>query len=295
MKTTLFTGSGVALVTPFNPDLSINYTELEKLVEFQIENGTDALIACGTTSEASTMTSQEHLDVISFIIERTNGRVPVIAGTGSNDTKFCTELSMEAKTLGADGLLIVTPYYNKTSQDGLVAHYNYIANNVELPIIVYNVPSRTGLDIQPETYLRLSENPYIVGIKEANAKLGVLAKTISLCGDRLDIYTGEDNVTLPVIAMGGKGVISVAANALPKEMHILAQAALDGDLETARSYSNKYLDLMDGFFIDVNPIPVKAAMNMMGFNCGPCRMPLVDMTEENSNKLRAMLAKHGLV
>ncbi|WP_099205769.1 4-hydroxy-tetrahydrodipicolinate synthase [Scatolibacter rhodanostii] len=295
MKEILFTGSGVALVTPFDENRNINYEELEKLIEFQIENKTDAIIACGTTGESSTMTEKEHLDVIGFIIDKVAGRIPVIAGTGSNDTRTAVELSVHAKELGADGILLITPYYNKTSQKGLVEHYNYIANEAKIPAIVYNVPSRTGLNILPETYLEISKNPYIVATKEANGNAGALAHTISLCGNNLHVYSGEDNMTLPIIAMGGLGIISVFANALPKEMHNLAQAALDGDLAAARALSNEYLDLMDGFFMDVNPIAIKDAMNQMGLVCGPCRMPLTSMTDANHAKMQALLQKHGLI
>lgn len=295
MKETLFTGSGVALVTPFNEDLSINYDQLEKLIEFQLENKTDAIIACGTTSEASTMTEQEHLDVIKFIISKVNGRVPVIAGTGSNDTRFCVELSLDAKKAGADGILVVTPYYNKTSQKGLIEHFNYVANETKIPMVLYNVPSRTGLNILPETYLELSKNPYIVATKEANGNIAALAKTVALCGDSLSVYSGDDVQTIPVTSLGGKGVISVFANALPRQMHDIASLAYEGNYKEALKLSNKYNDLMEAFFIDVNPVPVKYAMNKMGLNCGGCRMPLTSMTAENESKLDGILKKHNLI
>lgn len=295
MKDILFKGAGVALVTPFDKDGNVNYEELEKLIEFQIENKTDAIIACGTTGESSTMTEQEHISVIQFIIDKVDGRIPVIAGTGSNDTKTAVELSLHAKKMGADGLLLITPYYNKTSQKGLVEHYNFIANEVKLPSIVYNVPTRTGMNILPETYLELSKNEYIVATKEANGNIAALAQTIALCGDNLGIYTGEDSLTLPVIAMGGLGVISVFGNALPKQMHDLAVSALEGDFKTARDLSNKYIDLMEGFFMDVNPIPIKDALNRMGFKCGDCRMPLTSMTDANQQKMQTLLKKHGLI
>lgn len=295
MKDILFKGAGVALVTPFDKDGNVNYEELERLIEFQIENKTDALIACGTTGESSTMTEQEHISVIQFIIDKVDGRIPVIAGTGSNDTKTAVELSLHAKKMGADGLLLITPYYNKTSQKGLIEHYNFIANEVKLPSIVYNVPTRTGMNILPETYFELSKNEYIVATKEANGNIAALAQTIALCGDDLGIYTGEDSFTLPVIAMGGLGVISVFGNALPKQMHDLATSALNGDFETARKLSNQYIDLMEGFFMDVNPIPIKDAMNRMGFNCGDCRMPLTSMTDANQQKMQSLLKKHGII
>lgn len=295
MKEILFKGSGVALVTPYDAQQNINYEELEKLVEFQIENNTDAIIACGTTGESSTMTEQEHIDVIQFIIDKVAGRIPVIAGTGSNDTRTAVELSVHAKKMGADGILLITPYYNKTSQKGLIEHYNYIVNEAKLPAIVYNVPSRTGVNILPETYLELSKNSYIVATKEANGDAAALAKTISLCGENLNVYSGEDNMTLPIIAMGGLGVISVFANALPKQMHDLATASLNGDFTAARKLSNQYLELMDGFFMDVNPIPIKDAMNRMGFACGPCRMPLTTMPSDKQQKMQALLKKYDLI
>lgn len=295
MKKPLFTGSGTALITPFYDDMRINYDALGRLVDYQVDNGTAAIIACGTTSEASTMTEEEHLNVIDFIIKRVNGRIPVIAGTGSNDTKFCTELSLEAKRLGADGLLIVTPYYNKTSQKGLVAHFSYIADAVKLPIILYNVPSRTGMNILPQTYSTLADHPYIVAIKEANGDLSSVAETIALCGDRLAVYSGVDELTLPMMAMGGKGVISVFANALPKQMADLTKAVLDNDYSTARSLANMYYPLMKGFFMDVNPVPVKEAMNLMNFNCGPCRLPLTSMTERNRTAMKELLTGYRLI
>lgn len=292
MKEVLFTGAGVALVTPFNPDMSVNFDELERIIEFQIENGTDAIITCGTTGEAKTLSSLEHTAVIDFTVKKVNGRVPVIAGTGSNDTRYAVALSNEAKTLGVDGLLLVTPYYNKTSQRGLVQSFNYIADNVKMPCILYNVPSRTGVNIQPETYHALSMNPYIVATKEANGDISTLVKTMELCGDDLAIYSGEDVLTYPIISMGGKGVISVFSNIMPREMHEFTMAALENRTEEARALMFKYVDLMKALFMDVNPIPVKAAMNMMGFQCGSCRMPLVDMTDDMLASLRSTLSKH---
>lgn len=296
MKQVLFTGAATALVTPFDQNGAIAWEELERLVELQIAGGIDAIVACGTTGEAATMTTEEHTQVIRFIIEKVKGRVPVIAGTGSNDTQFCVELSLEAKELGADGLLLVTPYYNKTSQKGLIESFNYVADNVKMPCILYNVPSRTGCNIQPATYRELSKNPYIVAVKEANGDISATARTAALCGDELTIYSGEDNQTLPIMALGGKGVISVFSNALPGKMHELAAAMLRGDLETARKLDLEYLDLMDGFFMDVNPIPIKEALFQMGvLQTNYCRMPLTTMTEEGAAKLNALLKKHGLV
>ena len=296
MKQVLFTGAATALVTPFDDHRNISWDELEKLVEFQIEGGIDAIVACGTTGESATMTAEEHTQVIKFIIEKVKGRVPVIAGTGSNDTHFCVELSKEAKGLGADGLLLVTPYYNKTSQKGLIESFNYVADQVKMPCILYNVPSRTGCNIQPATYQELSKNPYIVAVKEANGDISATARTAALCGDDLTIYSGEDNQTLPIMALGGKGVISVFSNALPVKMHELADYILKGDLEAARKLDLEYLDLMDGFFLDVNPIPIKEAMWQMGLiKTNQCRMPLTTMTDEGKAKLTALLKKHHLV
>ena len=296
MKQVLFTGAATALVTPFDQNGAIAWEELERLVELQIAGGIDAIVACGTTGEAATMTTEEHTQVIRFIIEKVKGRVPVIAGTGSNDTQFCVELSLEAKELGADGLLLVTPYYNKTSQKGLIESFNYVADSVKMPCILYNVPSRTGCNIQPATYRELSKNPYIVAVKEANGDISATARTAALCGDELTIYYEEDNQSLPIMALGGKGVISVFSNALPGKMHELATAMLRGDLETARKLDLEYLDLMDSFFMDVNPIPIKEALYQMGvLQTNYCRMPLTTMTEEGAAKLNALLKKHGLV
>ena len=292
MKEIVFTGAAVALVTPFSPDGSVNYDELERLIEFQIANGTDAIVTCGTTGEAATLSEEEHTKVMDFTIRKVRGRIPVIAGTGSNDTKFAVDLSLEAKALGADALLLVTPYYNKTSQRGLIESFNYIADNVKMPCIVYNVPSRTGLNILPETYREIAKNPYIVATKEANYDISALAKTMHYCGDNLTVYCGEDVQTLPIIAMGGKGVISVYSNVLPREMHELATAALENRMADARAMTMHAVELMNALFMDVNPVPVKAALNMMGFNCGHCRLPLTDMTDAQLDALRAVLSKY---
>ena len=296
MKQVIFTGAATALVTPFDKNGDISWGEIERLVEFQIEGGIDAIVACGTTGEAATMTTEDHIKVIQFIIDRAKGRVPVIAGTGSNDTSAAVYLSQHAQDSGADACLLVTPYYNKASQTGLIKHYEYIAERIELPMILYNVPSRTGCNIQPATYKELSKNPYIVAVKEANGDISATARTAALCGDELTIYSGEDNQTLPIMALGGKGVISVFSNALPGTMHQLADAMLKGDLETARKLNSQYLDLMDGFFMDVNPIPIKEALYQMGLiQSRFCRMPLTTMTEEGKAKLTALLQKHSLV
>ena len=295
MKKLIFSGSGVALVTPMREDGSINYDVLGDLVEFHITNGTDAIIACGTTGESSVLDHEEHCREIEFIIKKTDKRVPVIAGSGSNDTRYAAELSLPAQELGADGLLMVTPYYNKTSQAGLVKHYNYVADRVKLPIILYNVPSRTGCNIKPETYLELSKHPNINAAKEANGDISSVARTISLCGDNLYVYSGEDNQTLPILSLGGKGVISVFANILPKVMHQICADFFAGDIASSREAFLKNVELMDALFMDVNPIPVKTAMKMLEFNSGDCRLPLTAMGEEAEAKLASVLKKYNLL
>ncbi len=291
----IFTGSGVAIVTPMNNDGSVNYDEYGRLIDFQIENGIDAIIACGTTGESATMNGEEHCKVIEYTVKKVDGRVPVIAGAGSNDTAFAAELSVEAEKLGADAILSVTPYYNKTSQSGLVRHYNYIADRVNTPIILYNVPSRTGCNIRPETYAELCKHPNIKATKEANGDLSALVRTMALCGDNLDVYSGEDAQAFAITAMGGLGVISVFANVLPKESHDLVQKALDGDFRGSFEMQKKYIALMDALFSDVNPIPVKAAMNLLGYNCGPCRLPLAPMTGSGLEALKACMKDYGLI
>lgn len=295
MSNPIFTGSCVAIVTPMNQDGSINYQEYGKLIDFQIEGGTDAILACGTTGESAVMDHKEHCSVIEYTLKRVNGRVPVIAGTGSNDTAYAVELTKEAKNMGANGVLSVTPYYNKTSQAGLVAHFNKIADSVDIPMIVYNVPSRTGCNIKPETYAELCKNPNIVAVKEASDKIGDVAQTIALCGDNLDVYTGCDDMTVPVMSLGGKGVISVFANVMPKEMHEITQLCLNGDYKKGAEMHLHYLELMNALFCDVSPIPVKEAMNMMGFNCGECRLPLVPLSEKSYAYLKSVMAKYGLL
>ncbi|HHW46471.1 MAG TPA: 4-hydroxy-tetrahydrodipicolinate synthase [Clostridiales bacterium] len=285
MKRRVFTGSGVAIVTPMNSDGSVNYNKLKELIDFQIEGGTDAIIVCGTTGESATLNHEEHVKVIETAIIHVNGRVPVIAGTGSNDTNYALELSKEAEKLGADALLMVTPYYNKTSQEGLVKHYTYVADRVNTPIILYNVPSRTGTNIKPETYAKLAEHPNIVATKEANGDLSALATTIHLCGDKLDVYSGNDDQIVPILSLGGIGVISVLANVAPGVAHDICQYYIDGDIEASRKLQIDYICLINALFCDVNPIPVKEAMNILGFDVGPVRMPLVGLSEANRNRL----------
>lgn len=295
MKKCIFEGCATAIVTPMHPDGSVNEQGFKALVEQQIKGGIDALVVCGTTGESAVLNHEEHLKVIEFAIQQNAGRVPIIAGTGSNDTAYAVELSKDALALGADALLMVTPYYNKTSQAGLVVHYNYVADRVDAPIIVYNVPSRTGVNIKPETYVELAKHPNIVAAKEANGDISSVLKTISLCGDDLAIYSGNDDQTVPMMSLGAKGVISVISNILPTEFHNLTKACLEGDFKKATEMSVKYSDLMDYMFIDVNPIPVKEAMNLMGMNMGDCRMPLVGLSDKNRETLKAELAKHGLL
>lgn len=295
MKKPIFTGAGVAIVTPFTKDNKINYDKLAELIEFQIANETDSIIICGTTGEGSTLDHDEHSEAIRFTVEVVNKRIPVIAGTGSNDTNYAVKLSNEAEKAGVDGLLSVTPYYNKTSQRGLIEHFNYIADRVSVPIILYNVPSRTGVDIKPETYLELSKHERIVGAKEANGDISSIAKTISLCGPDFAMYSGNDDQVTALMSLGGKGSISVLSNILPKVAHEIPTKFLAGDYEGSRKLQLDYLDLCNNLFIDVNPIPVKEAMNMMGMDVGDCRLPLYRMTDAARETLRACLAKHGLV
>lgn len=295
MKKRIFAGAATALVTPMNADGSVNFTRLSSLVEEQIAGGIDALVICGTTGEKSTLRYDEHVKVIGEAVKAAAGRVPIIAGTGSNDTVYTVELCDDAEKAGADAFLMVTPYYNKTSQSGLIAHYNYIADRVNRPIILYNVPSRTGVAIKPETYKELSKHPNIVATKEANGDLSSVAKTRYLCGDDLDIYSGNDDQTVPMLSLGGIGVISVLSNLMPKVMHEMCAAYFAGDTERARELQIKHIGLMNALFSDVNPIPVKEAMNMLGLNAGPCRLPLVEMNGAAREALKRELEKCGLI
>ena len=292
-KHTIFTGAGVALITPMKTDGSVDYDRYRELVEWQIENGTDAIITCGTTGESSTLNHEEHIAVMKAAVEQAAGRIPVISGTGSNDTAYCIELSLEAQRLGADALLLVSPYYNKTSQRGLVAHYTAIADAVELPIILYNVPSRTGVDIKPETIARLAEHPRIVAVKEANGNISSAALVAALCD--IDIYSGNDDQVVPLLSLGGKGVISVLSNILPRQTHEICAKWFAGDPAGSRALQLQYLELANALFTDVNPIPVKEAMNLMGMRVGECRLPLCGMEEGARAKLAGVLRKYGLM
>ena len=295
MKKVIFKGAAVALVTPMNEDGSVNYGKLKELVEQQIEGGTDAIVACGTTGEAATLDLDEHIEVIRKTVEFAAGRVPVIAGAGSNDTAFAIKTVELAEEAGVDGLLVVTPYYNKTSQAGLIAHFTKIAECTSLPIILYNVPSRTGVNIKPETYKVLSKIENIVATKEASGDISAVAKIAHLCGDDLMIYSGNDDQIVPIMSLGGIGVISVLSNVCPKEAHDICQHALDGDFKAAAELQLKYLPLIDALFSDVNPIPVKEAFNIMGYEVGECRLPLIKMSNSAHEALKAEMVKVGLV
>ncbi|MCH5212530.1 MAG: 4-hydroxy-tetrahydrodipicolinate synthase [Oscillospiraceae bacterium] len=293
MKTLPFTGSAVAIVTPFDGDKT-NYDALGELIEWHIASGTDAIVICGTTGEASTMPDPEHLEAIRFTVEKAAGRIKVIAGTGSNDTAHAIALSKKAEEYGVDGLLHVTPYYNKASQKGLITHFTAIANAVKVPIILYNVPSRTGVSIAIDTLKELAKVENIVAIKEASGDISYTAKVAAEVPE-LYIYSGNDDMIVPVMSLGGKGVISVLANVCPKETHDICQAYLDGDCAKATKMQLEYLELCNKLFIEVNPIPVKTALNLMGKNAGNLRLPLTDMEEKNLASLKATMQKYNLI
>lgn len=293
MKKILFKGCGTAIATPFDKN-GVNYEEFKKLIEFQIQEGVDSIIVCGTTGESSTMTLEEKKQTIKFAIDTVQKRIPVIAGTGGNCTKSVIELSKYAESQGADGLLIVTPYYNKTTQDGLVKHYEAIAKETSLPIILYSVPSRTGLNINPETCLKLSKIENIVAIKEASGNLSQVAKIASLCKDNLHIYSGNDDQILPILSLGGLGVISVLSNIAPKYTHDITKNFFDGKIEIATKMQLDAINLIDNLFSEVNPIPVKAALNILGFNYGIPRLPLVEMSEDKKESLKISMKNFGI-
>ena len=291
-KTLPFTGSGVAIITPFDGSKT-NYDELGNLIEYHIANKTDAIIICGTTGEASTMPDAEHLEAIRFTVEKTAGRIPVIAGTGSNDTAHAIELTKKAEELGADGILSVTPYYNKTTQKGLVAHFTAIANSVKIPVILYNVPSRTGMSFSIDTLKELSKVENIVAVKEASGNISYMTKVAAEVPE-MYIYSGNDDMIVPTLSIGGKGVISVVANILPEETHNICEYYFNGDVNAARELQLKMLDLINNLFIEVNPVPVKTAMNLLGFNAGNLRMPLVEMENSNLEKLKKSMIDFGM-
>lgn len=291
----LFKGAGVAIVTPMKENGDVHYEKLEELIDIQVKGGTDAIIITGTTGESSTMTEEEHVDVIRACVEFTKHRIPVIAGTGSNCTKTAIYLSQEAQKAGADGLLVVTPYYNKATQPGLIAHYTQIAQAVSLPIILYNVPGRTGCNLLPETVAYLYQHvENITGLKEATGNITQASKTMDLTDGRIDMYSGEDAVILPLLAIGALGVISVWSNVAPMDVHNLCQSFFDGDLETSRKLQRKGLALIDALFSEVSPIPVKKAMNLMGMEVGPLRAPLCEMSEAGAKKLEEVMKAYGL-
>ncbi len=291
----IFTGAGVAIVTPMHEDETVNYEKLEQILEEQIAGGTDAIIICGTTGESACLSHEEHLDVIKFAIEKVNHRIPVIAGTGSNCTETAIYLSQEAEKYGADGLLLVTPYYNKATQKGLIKHYTRVAESVKLPIILYNVPSRTGCNILPETAAVLAEIPNIVAMKEATGNISQVAKLAKLTAGKMDIYSGNDDQIVPILSLGGKGVISVLSNVAPQQTHDICQAWFDGDAARACQLQLEALDLIDALFCEVNPIPVKTALNLMGKECGPLRGPLCEMDDKNVETLKAAMTAYGIL
>lgn len=293
MKQPIFTGSAAAIVTPFK-DGGVDLEALGDLLDFQLENGTDAIVVCGTTGEASAMTYEERAETIGFCVRHVGGRVPVIAGSGSNATENAVTLSREAERQGADALLVVTPYYNKATQAGLLRHYRRIADAVSLPIILYNVPSRTGVSIAPETYAALAEHPNIVGVKEASGNLGNIQRTRALCPEDFYIWSGNDDETVPICALGGKGVISVAANILPAEMHRLTELCLRNDFAAAGKLQIELKDFCDAMFCEVNPIPVKTALGLLGWRVGELRSPMCPPAPENLERIKAVLAKYGL-
>lgn len=295
----LFKGAGVAIVTPFNQDGSVNYEKFGALIEFQINNGTDAIIVCGTTGEASCLSHEEHLEVIKYCVEKVNKRIPVIAGTGSNCTDTAVYLSTEAEKLGVDGLLLVTPYYNKATQKGLKEHFKIIADSVKIPVILYNIPGRTGVTIQPATVVDIvKEVPNIIGVKDATGNIGLTTEMMGIAakqGVELDVYSGNDDQIVPLLALGGKGVISVLSNIAPQQTHDICQKFFDGDVAGSLALQLKSLDVISGLFCEVNPIPVKTALNLMGMGAGPMRRPLTEMEDSNAKKLEAAMKEYGIL
>lgn len=292
----VFTGAGVAIVTPFKENREVDYEKFAKLIEDQIAGGTDAIIVCGTTGESSTLTHEEHLDVIKYCVEKVAGRIPVIAGTGSNCTETAVYLSTEAEKYGADGLLLVTPYYNKATQNGLFKHYKTIADSVKIPCILYNVPSRTGCNIAPETVVRLcSEVENIVGVKEASGNISQIVKLMSIADGRVDLYSGNDDQIVPLLALGGIGVISVLSNVAPRQTHDICEKFFNGDVAGSCAEQLRAIPLCNALFCEVNPIPVKKALNLMGKEVGSLRAPLTEMEEENAAKLEKAMKEYGIL
>ena len=292
----IFKGAGVAIVTPMYENGEVNYDGFGKLIEFQIENKTDAIVGCGTTGEASTLTHEEHLDVIRYCVKAVNGRVPVIAGTGSNCTETAIYLSQEAEQAGADGLLVVSPYYNKATQNGLYTHFKMIAESVKIPVLLYNVPGRTGCNILPETVVRLCKDvENIIGVKEASGNISQIAHLAAISEGCVDMYSGNDDQIVPIMALGGLGVISVLANVAPKQTHEICQDFLDGKIAESRQKQLAAMELCNALFCEVNPIPVKKALNLMGMEAGPLRMPLTEMESANAEKLEKAMKKYGIL
>ncbi|MBS5793730.1 MAG: 4-hydroxy-tetrahydrodipicolinate synthase [Clostridiales bacterium] len=291
----IFTGSGVAIVTPFKEDKTVDFVAFEKLINFQIENDTDAIIVCGTTGEPSTLTEEERFEVIKFCVDKVAKRVPVIAGAGCNDTMQSVKMCKRCEEIGVDGLLIVTPYYNKTTQKGIINHYKIIAESVKLPIILYNVPSRTGLNILPKTVLELSKVDNIVGIKEASGNISQIVEIASICKEDFYIYSGNDNQILPILSIGGKGVISVMANIIPKDTHNIIQKFLDNDFEESKKIQLLSVELASALFCEVSPIPVKTALEIMGYGKAYFREPLIDMEPDNIIVLKNAMKNYGLI
>lgn len=294
MKDLIFRGAGVALITPFT-DKGINFPELGRLIEDQIANGTDAIIITGTTGESATMTDEEHKAAIKFTVEQVRGRLPVIAGTGSNETAYAVQLSQYAASVGADALLVVTPYYNKCSQRGLVRHFTAVADAVDIPLILYNVPSRTGVNISLESYVELARHPRIVAVKEASGSLSAIVRIRQVCGDELAIYSGNDDQIVPILSLGGQGVISVLSNVAPQVVHDICQSYFSGQVAESSDMQIDYMDLIEALFSDVNPIPVKTAMRMLGYEVGELRLPLCEMEETKNAAMRKALSRHKLL
>lgn len=291
----IFTGAGVAIITPFKDNFEVNYDKLDEILEEQIAGGTDSIVICGTTGESATLTEEEHLQAIKFTIDRVNNRIPVIAGTGSNCTATAIQMSKEAAEAGADGILLVTPYYNKATQNGLIAHYTKIAEEAKVPAILYNVPSRTGCGLTADTVAHLVKNvEYIVGIKEASGNISHVAEIMQKCDGNIDLYSGNDDQVVPLLSLGGKGVISVLSNIAPRETHDMVELFLNGNIEESRKIQLKALPLVAALFSEVNPIPVKAAMNLMGKEVGPLRAPLTEMEEAHKAVLAEEMRKFGL-
>lgn len=291
----IFTGAGVAIVTPFNEDESINYDKLDQLIDYHCNNGTDSIIICGTTGESATMSEKEHMECVKFAIERTKGRLPIIAGTGSNCTRTAIDMSKEAASYGADGLLVVTPYYNKATQEGLVGHYTAVAKEAKAPIIMYSVASRTGCNIEPATAARLiKEVDNIVGIKEASGNISQVAKIMHLTDGKADLYSGNDDQIVPILSLGGKGVISVLSNVAPQETHDICAKFFEGDVKGSLELQLKAIPPIEQLFCEVNPIPVKKAMKLMGMDCGPLRMPLTELTPQHEESLAKAMTEFGI-